>query len=391
MKSITCSFLFLQLGVLMFACGLLASCSEETVAQLSQSEECVTDQDLKSISKLFAIVGNDHDICCEVNQAVAESIHKHLDEQLYFRDIYGDQSEASRSLKEGRSSKLMESIGKAVSLFEKTRSTEGFSNDIISVMMREDIELYWPYSESWNGTETPVITFAPVHGQSADDVVAYKYDESASSFSDVIINETYAMAHPVWVIRLSEIPYEERDLVPVFVPIDKEDLVVTRSGNIGHSWEMDSLRCVYQYDSWLLGGPDFRFVIAYPQQTGTVAETTEFRETFTRSQVNNREAKYFFYRPLNQDWTEYQLTNHLRLIEEDRTGGNSATLELTATRKVGDTTVSCKVTIPLSSYDTSVASEVFARSAVLSPDNPRVFWFDQNRVEMGHTMRQFSY
>lgn len=389
MKTITRINTVIIAVILLTLFNVLCSCTSDQDEQKAIAES-ITDQDLECLSKVFSIVCLDDNTRKEINQFVIESIRRGLDEQLYFKDIYCAKSKDTRS-RNNSYSNLEKRINAALSIASGTRSLSMASKDLSSILKNEDMELYWPYSENWDGIESPVVTFAPIDDRIIDDVIAYAYDEELNSFVELMVNESYAMNHPVWVIRLSETPYNES--ICVLGNCSNSDLRLTRTGNTGHCWQMDSLQCTYQYDSWLLGGPDFRFIIAYPAGEGYVAATTEFRQNFTRSEVNNEIWKKYpsLSRPLNQDWSVSQITNHLQLVEEDRNNGNSTTLTFSVKALIAGVEVNSSISLPISLYDEHIASEVFSRSYVSSPSRPIIFGFDQNRVLMGHSWVEFTY
>lgn len=68
------------------------------------------------------------------------------------------------------------------------------------------IQIYWPYSENWDGTTAPVFVYAPenIHSLSG---TGYVVGGSKGSIRTVSVNEEYCRTHPVWIINESEIPY----------------------------------------------------------------------------------------------------------------------------------------------------------------------------------------
>lgn len=70
-------------------------------------------------------------------------------------------------------------------------------------------QIYWPYSQKWNGSDLPVITFktkeSPLLPQ--DENIGYRIKEGF--VETVLVNEEYAKQHPVWIINYNPIPYEE--------------------------------------------------------------------------------------------------------------------------------------------------------------------------------------
>lgn len=83
--------------------------------------------------------------------------------------------------------------------------------DLFEYLADNDIQIYWPYSENWDGETLPVITFAP-ENEDQDWNWAYTQDGKEK----VYVDEEYAKNHPVWVI-------DKRDIIPI-VPVEADTL-----------------------------------------------------------------------------------------------------------------------------------------------------------------------
>ena len=65
-----------------------------------------------------------------------------------------------------------------------------------------DIQIYWPYSENWDGAQMPVITFDPEDGAEAN--IGYRLvadPEGGRRVEEIVVDEELAASHPVWVIN----------------------------------------------------------------------------------------------------------------------------------------------------------------------------------------------
>ena len=69
-------------------------------------------------------------------------------------------------------------------------------------LMESDIQIYWPYSDNWDGETLPIITFDPE--DDSDVNVGYKVLEDAQGnryVEEIVVDEQMAMESPVWVVN----------------------------------------------------------------------------------------------------------------------------------------------------------------------------------------------
>lgn len=77
--------------------------------------------------------------------------------------------------------------------------------EIITALEESDIQIYWPYSEDWDGKTFPIVTFDPGNGAESNYGYLLGVDgEGNRTVDSVFVNEAVAREHPVWVINRND-------------------------------------------------------------------------------------------------------------------------------------------------------------------------------------------
>lgn len=80
----------------------------------------------------------------------------------------------------------------------------GFVPDetFLADMEHSDMQIYWPYSENWDGESLPIISFDPEDGSETSVGYRLSRDGNGDSYVEVmLVNEEMAMNEPVWVVN----------------------------------------------------------------------------------------------------------------------------------------------------------------------------------------------
>lgn len=156
----------------------------------------------KAVAEALAHLHPDKEICEEVHSAVRASVALGLDESYYFAEVFGGDERISKTAKIGRSLQAkLESLPTGHSIKE------------LFTLIGEDTyymnhyQIYWPYSEKWDGNTKPTITFQSEAGVPQDKGVGYRILNDR--IEEVSVDEEYAKTHPVWIINHTPIAYEE--------------------------------------------------------------------------------------------------------------------------------------------------------------------------------------
>ncbi|WP_461098792.1 hypothetical protein, partial [Spirosoma luteolum] len=78
----------------------------------------------------------------------------------------------------------------------------GVVANLVQAVTEQQVELYWPYWQEWNGRELPTITFTPA--ESTTESIGYKpvlLKNGTIKLEQVRVDDDYAFAHPTWILR----------------------------------------------------------------------------------------------------------------------------------------------------------------------------------------------
>ncbi len=150
----------------------------------------------------------------EVYSAVESSSLNGYDEEYTMSNLFaspgkgvGDTQTKAAAASKAFSSPLRELIRDHVRSSVATRADGGsaYGDDAeayLSALASSDVQIYWPYSENWDGEASPVFTFDP--GDDSEVNVGYrvlKNEFGETSIEKIEVTEDYAVKNPVWVVN----------------------------------------------------------------------------------------------------------------------------------------------------------------------------------------------
>lgn len=188
----------LSLGL--FACN---SNDEPLAPQNSnESPDYNESEDSEKIAQLMTSIPLTKEIVNEVFSATQKGLENGIEESYYFADVLSDTpaKSASRASSESQESFLGCELRSALS---KTRSNSQIDADLLQY---GDYQIYWPYSEDWDGETQPVITFVP---KDENQLWNYGYKQTDNGIETVIVDEKYMESNPVWIINKADFSYDE--------------------------------------------------------------------------------------------------------------------------------------------------------------------------------------
>ena len=137
--------------------------------------------------------------------------------------------------------------------------TKGGAADVeryISALSDSDMQIYWPYSEDWDGETFPLVTFDPGYGAESNYAYVLSYAGGEASVVDsVLVTEDVARERPVWVIN--------RNDDSAFTPLElfstkAADMKVAASDDTkGPMLSIKTFKMLRNYDSWFGGASEF--------------------------------------------------------------------------------------------------------------------------------------
>ncbi|MCF0197961.1 MAG: hypothetical protein HUK02_01380 [Bacteroidaceae bacterium] len=359
----------------------------------SSTSEKITSKNLQAIASLLASLPIDNETCREVKTTVETALFCGIEESAYFQEILSEQTKIStRSLLESRLGRL---------LHEHYRNTRASAEDAdmvpLSVLENSGrLQIYWPYSEDWDGVSMPAITFAPEDESQLWNIAFVKDNERIDT---IVVDEEYMQNHPVWIVNLSEIRYED---LPDFssgqyvanscafvgqgyvatheshdTPLASQS--VTRStrsdNNLVYTVQLGSFMSDHQYDSVWAGGSEFiiqmgsldRFEISSNSQLTVLdPEVTYIRINRSRKDIKNQRW-WTDTSVLNFDWTPNENDAAFMIHEED--GGDAVQWEADLSLTWGGAEYGFKVNLPYKNKDELIYKIVYKRDYVFSNSN----------------------
>ena len=158
-----------------------------------------------------------------------------------------------------------------------------------------------------------------------DKTYAYRLGDDDMSIERIIIDEYYAQSHPVWIINKSDVPVHDivslksgdfgnTAYIPRIIPMTK-----TMGSDYVSRMRITSLKSITQHDDWLNGGSEYVLYWIFPAVFDTSAKAES--NTYGQIKMSRKEIKNGAVRQINflanDDWTEEQIWNKLKVIEFD--------------------------------------------------------------------------
>lgn len=277
---------------------------------------------------------------------------------------------------------------------EETASVAASNTSSTITFNHERLQLYWPYSEDWDGKTTPVVAYAP---KSLSTLNTEGFIYVNGNFKTVTVDEAYCMTHPVWIITESETPYSllpnlahgevvspdgtlystniDTTVASPTVVISPDSLICSESGIITTMY-LGYVRAEKQHDSLFAGGSEFMFKIAY-LKNGTltceadtskcIPDLSKTKISFTRKDIRKKRQKDLKSIAVSS-WPKNIENIVMTLIEEDG-GSEKEKFESSITLTWRDKKYGIDVSIPYCYLDDFLGSRTYAREFVVSSNN----------------------
>jgi len=290
----------------------------------------------------------------EVHAAVTRSIANGYDEEYTFRNIVlnpgsgtGDDFLGTRSDMEYVAS-LKDMLFETLDVQSMTRSV-----DLMSGLAESGLQIYWPYSEDWDGKTIPTITFNPEDGSESN--TGYLREQLPSGqwiVKEVVVDEEYAMKNPVWVVNRNS---DEGCMTPQVMEKLCPQPVTTRATTSFKTLRLKEFKAHRNYDCFLAGGSEFFIKCGSLKAfTATVVDDlTRYSPEITDLVVNVKRSKVGqtlrYNTILASEWSS-QLDECAFLIIEDD-GGKRTTWKCNGTVKIKSKSYGFEVEFPLNIND----------------------------------------
>ncbi|MDY3944152.1 MAG: hypothetical protein SOY99_08005 [Alloprevotella sp.] len=214
----------------------------------------------------------------EVFNAVNIATEEGLEEAYYFSEILAEAPQRNKIVM----AKQIKGKGKSLGQLMKTSSIlkEASAKRINSYGAKErkpfidleriensDLQIYWPYSEDWDGHTIPAITFTP---EDPNQEWNYAFKKNGEHIDTIIVDEEYMMKHPVWIINNSDNKYEDLPCFSKGENIKNNTFYVRRKNSSNSNAELvnsapqkvytvflGKFMAAHQYDKIWAGGSEF--------------------------------------------------------------------------------------------------------------------------------------
>ena len=350
---------------------------------------------LEEMAEVMAHVPFSDEQMGEVYDAVSSSASNGYDEEYTMKNLFaspgagvGDEHMQSRSSGEYEVPfrELIEKyIRSAVPVKSGPASPD--AEEWLKFLTESDMQIYWPFSESWDGKSYPVITYDPEDNSRRN--IGYRilvHDDGSRSVEEVLVDEEMARNNPVWVVnRNSDAGYKTLEILRREDPdwgnggggIIVKPSETKRSKSGLKTLMLKDFTMNRNYDSWFAGASEFFVKIGTVEDFTATTEAelrlynpsvTDFMIVVRRNQVGKPQP---FNAILISDWSDQLESCALMITEDD--GGTVKDWNCTALVRINSKSYGIEVKIPFNSFD-----DVVWRGSLTSR------WFEANSDTTGH-------
>jgi hypothetical protein len=236
------------LTLLLPAVCTLALSSCETALKDSPAPVPPADElcSMQGVARMLAALPIGEEQLAEVYNAVSSSSANGYDEEYMLCDLLsspgagvGDDPDTRSAAKARYFFPIRDMISDYLASYIATKAGEKDVQEYLDELSASGIQIYWPYSEEWDGKQVPLITFNPGYGAESN----YDMDNS------VLIDEELASKRPVWVVNTND----DSDFTPM-------QLFITKSNSESpelHNLYMKDFTMRRHYDTWFAGASEF--------------------------------------------------------------------------------------------------------------------------------------
>ena len=356
--------------------GLLASSCEILDDDVDKHASDRASVPLSEVAQVLANIPLGPDQMSEVFGAVSSSAENGYDEEYMMYDLFGtpgagvgdDRLPLSKApVLSGVP--LRDMIADYVKSQAATKAASGIEDpsEWLDKLAESDVQIYWPFSESWDGDELPVITFDPEDDSQVN--IGYRITEDSEGFrriEEVLVDEDVAKDTPVWVVnRNTDAGYTTLEMLRREDPDWGEgggSIIVgpgvskdTKSSGTVRSLILKDFTMNRNYDSWFAGASEFFVKVgAFEDFTATTeAELRLFTPSITDFLIVVKRSQMGTPVPFNamvfSEWTDLVDSFAFMIIEDD--GGTIKEWNCTALVRVESRSYGIELKIPYRSSD----------------------------------------
>ncbi|MBO7544289.1 MAG: hypothetical protein J6T02_01765 [Bacteroidales bacterium] len=337
---------------------------------------------LEEVAEIFSCVPLGAEQMAEVRDAVGSSTENGYDEEYTMRSLFespgtgvGETKASSKEYVTPLRDLLRAAVEERFATKAATRSgAPADASEYLDALSSSDVQIYWPYSEKWDGSSSPVITYDP--RSNVESNVGYEMSPDGS-VREIIVNEQMAQERPVWVINHNDdSAFTSLELLRRADPDWGQgggEIIVHAPGTKASSDAtktliLRSFKMNRNYDTWFAGASEFFVKCGSVNgfKATTEAEMKLYSPTVTDFMIvvkrNQKGKEIPFNAVLISEWTS-QLTSCAFIVTEDD-GGTIETWKSSAVVKYNSKSYGVEIAIPVNSRDDIVWRGQLTRSYV---------------------------
>ena len=353
-----------------FSASLFLACNKNNSSPVPVPADA-SGVSLQEVAALLASVPLEADQLEEVYDAACASALNGYDEEYRMKDLFaapGTGVGASEPTKAGTYARPLRELLREARIASVTKAGSQEDPDVwLDALASSDVQIYWPYSDLWDGLSLPVVTYDPGEGATRNEGFALQADGSVTK---VMVDENTPQERPVWVINRNEdAQYKTLELLRREDPSwgsGGDILVKGEAEEAGKSLILRSFTAHRQFDSWFAGGSEFFIKIGAVEKFNATTEAemrlynphvTDFMLVVRRSQMGRRIP---FNAVMVGDWTKQLTSCGLMVIEDD--GGTRTSWKCSAMVKINSKSYGFDLSLPLNTRDDIVWRGSLTRS-----------------------------
>ena len=319
---------------------------------------------LEEVARILSSVDLGSTQMGEVHDAVSSSTGNGYDEEYTMKDLFecpgaGVGDVPSKADGKTYETPLRQLLSEAVMARYGTKAADGGidADAFLNALTESDVQIYWPYSDQWDGADAPVITFDPE--DNSDKNVGFVTGPDGTP-ERVIVDEKMAQERPVWVInRNDDSSYRSLEVLRRDDPDwgTGGGLISVKSEESASfkTLVLRSFTAKRSYDSWFAGASEFfvkcgavdKFTAKTVDDLSLYSPSiTDFMVVVKRSQVGE---EIPFNAVLVSEWTDQLESMGFMITEDD--GGKRTTWKCSSKVTLKSKVYGFDVELPLNSSD----------------------------------------
>ena len=250
-------------GLLLAALALPACDKQPTDLPASAGDGLFS---LSDVAKILSDLPLQDEHLAEVHDAVSASSGNGYDEEYMLSDLFaapgsGVGDAAAGNTRAGGYATPLRDLFRDyfADRYGRTKAGAADVERYINALSESDMQIYWPFSENWDGSQYPVVTFDPGFGAETNFGYVIRRDADGVHVVDsLLVTEPLARSRPVWVINRND----DAAFTPLELFAADSDTPGTKAGKTepqGHEYLLgiQDFTMLRQYDSWFAGASEF--------------------------------------------------------------------------------------------------------------------------------------